>query len=250
VKKDVIIIGAGASGLMCAIEAGKRVRSVLVTDHAEKIGKKIRVSGGGRCNFTNTNIGSSNYLSNNPHFCKSALARFTPDDFIRLIKKHGIRYYEKEEGQLFCRESSGEIITMLQRECDKAGVEIRLHGKVEEVMKKDMFTLQTNQGTFESGSLVVATGGISYPQMGATDRGHRIAKQFGIKVTSLTTGFVVSSAERWTQICTDMLEVGGLRSEFLPPASALNPLTHILSAFICVHLRPIAEFGLRFYLKR
>lgn len=189
-KKDVIIIGAGASGLMCAIEAGKRGRSVLVMDHAEKTGKKIRVAGGGRCNFTNINIRPDNYISNNPHFCKSALARFTPHDFIAMLERYGIRYYEKEAGQLFCRESSGDIISMLQKECDKAGVEISLHCKVEEVMKNDIFTLQTGQGTFESGSLVVATEGISYSHMGATDIGYRIAGQFGIKVTSLRPALV------------------------------------------------------------
>lgn len=189
-KKDVIIVGAGASGLMCAIEAGKRGRSVLVLDHVEKIGKKIRVSGGGRCNFTNIDIRSDYYISNNPHFCKSALARFTPNDFIRLIEKHGIRYYEKEEGQLFCKESSGEIVSMLQRECSKAGVEIRLHCKIEDVEKYDIFTLRTTHGDFESDSLVVATGGISYPQIGASDIGYRIAKQFGVRVTSVRPALV------------------------------------------------------------
>lgn len=190
VEKDVIIIGAGASGLMCAIEAGKRGRSVLLLDHAEKIGKKIRVSGGGRCNFTNIDIRPENYLSNNPHFCKSALARFTPHDFIQLLEKHGVRYYEKEEGQLFCKESSGEIITMLQRECKKAGVEILLNCKIGAVGKGDNFTISTNLGTFESESLVVATGGLSYPKLGATDIGLRIAKQFGIKVIQVKPALV------------------------------------------------------------
>lgn len=190
VKKDVIIIGAGASGLMCAVEAGKRGRSVLVLDHAEKIGKKIRVSGGGRCNFTNTDVRPDNYLSYNPHFCKSALARFTPNDFIAMLERHGVGYYEKEAGQLFCKESSGEIITMLQRECGRAGVETDLHCRIEEVRKDDLFTLQTSHGTFESDSLVVATGGISYPQIGATDIGYRIARQFGLKVTEVRPALV------------------------------------------------------------
>ncbi len=198
-KKDVIIMGAGASGLMCAIEAGRRGRSVLVLDHAEKIGKKIRVSGGGRCNFTNIDIRSDYYISNNPHFCKSALARFTPNDFIAMLERHGIRYYEKEEGQLFCKESSGEIVTMIQRECSKAGVEIRLHCKIEDVERYDVFTLRTTQGYFESDSLVVATGGISYPQIGASDIGYRIAKQFGVRVTSVRPAlvpFTFSPADR------------------------------------------------------
>ena len=127
IKKDIVIIGAGAAGLMCAIEAGKRDRSVLVLEHMEKTGKKIRVSGGGRCNFTNINPGAENYLSANPHFCKSALARFTPHDFIAMIEKHGIEFYEKEKGQLFCRGTSGEIIRMLNEECRSAGAEIFLN---------------------------------------------------------------------------------------------------------------------------
>lgn len=189
-KKDVIIIGAGASGLMCAIEAGKRGRSVLVLDHSEKIGKKIRVSGGGRCNFTNIDIRPDNYISHNPHFCKSALSRFTPNDFVSLLERHGIRYYEKEAGQLFCKKSSSEVIDMLQRECDKAGVEVRVNCRIGDVKKDDLFTISTNLGTFETESLVVATGGLSYPKLGATDIGYRIAKQFGIKVTSLRPALV------------------------------------------------------------
>ncbi|MDO8446819.1 MAG: NAD(P)/FAD-dependent oxidoreductase [Deltaproteobacteria bacterium] len=189
-KKDVIIIGAGASGLMCAIEAGKRGRSVLVLDHSEKIGEKIRVSGGGRCNFTNIDIRPDNYISNNPHFCKSALARFTPNDFIAMLERHGIDYYEKEAGQLFCRGSSGEIINMLQEECSRMGVEIRIHCRIEDVKRDDLFTVSTNLGTFETESLVVATGGLSYPKLGATDIGYRIARQFGIKVVAARPALV------------------------------------------------------------
>jgi len=189
-KKDVIIIGAGPSGLMCAIEAGKHGRSVLVLDHAGKIGNKIRVSGGGRCNFSNIDTRPDNYISHNSHFCKSALARFTPDDFIAVLERHGIDYLKKEAGQLFCRRTSGEIINMLQEECSRVGVEIRMHCRIEDVKRDASFNLSTNFGTFESESLVVATGGLSYPKLGATDIGYRIARQFGINVTSLKPALV------------------------------------------------------------
>ncbi len=189
-KKDVIIIGAGASGLMCAIEAGRRGRSVLVVDHAERIGKKVLISGGGRCNFTNRDIRPENYISNNPHFCKSALSRFTPDEFIAMLERHGIKYYEKEAGQLFCAEGSGDILEMLKKELFEAGVEMRLHCQVEDVKRDKLFSLTTNQGTFQSESLVIATGGLSYPKLGATYIGYRIARQFGLKVNSLRPALV------------------------------------------------------------
>lgn len=189
-KKDVIIIGAGASGMMCAIEAGKRGRSVLVIDHAEKIGKKIRISGGGSCNFTNINTGHANYLSENPHFCKSALSRFTPQDFLNLIKKHGVKYEEREHGQLFCAGSSGDIIRMLEKESKDAGVDLILNCSLHDVKKTDLFIVSTDKGIFESDSLVIATGGLSYPQIGASGVGHRIAKTFGLKVTETRPALV------------------------------------------------------------
>lgn len=189
-KKDVIIIGAGASGLMCAAEAGRRGRSVLVLDHARAIGKKLSISGGGRCNFTNLHACASAYLSENPHFCKSALARFTPSDFIGKLVKHGIEYIEKEDGQLFCRESSAHIINMLRKECRLAGAEMYLNCKVAEISKTDVFRLSANCGTFESKTVVIASGGLSYPSAGATDTGYRIAGQFGLKVTRLRPGLV------------------------------------------------------------
>src|SRR3990172_9034834 len=189
-KKDVIIIGAGASGLMCAIEAGGHGRSVLVIDHAERIGKKVLISGGGRCNFTNRDIRPENYISRNPHFCKSALSRFTSDDFIAMLERHGIKYYEKEAGQLFCAESSGDILEMLNKELCEAGVETRLHCQVENVKRDKLFSLETNLGTFQSESLVIATGGLSYPKLGATDIGYKIARQFGLKVNSLKPALV------------------------------------------------------------
>ena len=190
IKKDVIIIGAGASGMMCAIESGKRGRSVLVMDHADKIGKKIRISGGGRCNFTNINTDSTNFISNNPHFCKSALSRFAPCDFIALLEKHGVKYEEREAGQLFCTGSSEEITRMLEKESKDAGVEIILNCHILEVKKEDSFIVSTDNGIFESGSLVIATGALSYPQIGASGIGHNIARQFGLKITEVKPALV------------------------------------------------------------
>ncbi|MBM4135556.1 MAG: NAD(P)/FAD-dependent oxidoreductase [Nitrospira sp.] len=190
IKKDVIIIGAGAAGLMCAIEAGKRNRSALVLEHMDKIGKKIRVSGGGRCNFTNINLRPDDYLSANPHFCKSALARFTPYDFIGMVERHGIEYYEKEKGQLFCRGTSGDIVRMLYEECCNAGVEMRMNCRVRSITKAGHFYVSTNLGRIEAGSLVIATGGLSYPELGATDMGFRTAARFGLKITHLKPAIV------------------------------------------------------------
>ena len=189
-KKDVIVIGAGAAGLMCAIEAGKRGRSVLVLDHAGSIGQKIRVSGGGRCNFTNIHMTPDKYLSRNPHFCKSALARFSPHDFISMLEKYLIEYYEKEKGQLFCKRNSLEVLRMLQEEAKRADVEMRLKCKISDVRKEDCFTVFANQGLFESESLVIATGGLSFPDLGATGIGYHIARQFGLNVTPLGPGLV------------------------------------------------------------
>jgi predicted Rossmann fold flavoprotein len=187
---DVIVLGAGAAGLMCAIEAGKRGRSVVVLERNEKIGEKIRISGGGRCNFTNVVTDHEHYISDNPHFCKSALARFTPDDFIALIQKHGIQYHEKKLGQLFCDQSSREVISMLEKECADAGVEIVVGCLVSDIRKDQRFVISTNRGEFQSDSLVVATGGLSIPKLGATDFGYRIAKQFGLNVTLTKPGLV------------------------------------------------------------
>ena len=190
VKKDVIVIGAGASGLMCAAECGKRGRSVLVLDHAERMGSKILISGGGRCNFTNLNVTDQHYLSENPHFCKSALARFTPQDILSLVRKEGIPYYEKEAGQLFCVKSSRDILGMLRHECDRAGVEPLLACRVTEIQKTGAFLVATDQGTFQSVSLVIATGGLSYPGLGASGFGHGIARQFGLRVTEVKPALV------------------------------------------------------------
>jgi predicted Rossmann fold flavoprotein len=181
-KRDVIIIGGGAAGLFCAIEAGKRGRSVMVLEHSDRVGKKIAISGGGRCNFTNLNTGPDNFISANPNFCKSALARYAPEDFIALVRQHRIAYHEKKLGQLFCDESSREIIRMLLAECEAAGVSIRLDCLVQKIEKDTLFTLETNQGRFECGSLVIATGGLSIAPIGATDFGYRIARQMGLKI--------------------------------------------------------------------
>ena len=187
---DVIVIGAGGAGLMCAIEAGKRGRRVLVLEHNERVGKKIAISGGGRCNFTNLGAGPDNYLSAQPDFCKSALARYTPWDFVALVEKHGIAYHEKKLGQQFCDGSSKAIIDMLLAECAAAGVEIRVNCRVEEVRKTDRFLLTTNTGPIEGAALVIATGGLSFPKLGATDFGHRLARQFGLKLTEIRPGLV------------------------------------------------------------
>jgi len=181
-SQDVVIIGGGAAGLFCAIEAGKRGRRVLVLEHADRVGKKIGISGGGRCNFTNIHTSPANFLSANPHFCKSALARYTPGDFIALVEKHGIKYHEKKLGQLFCDDSSQQIIDMLLGECADAGVEIRCGCQVRRVSQEDGFILETNQGSFSAASLVIATGGLSIAPLGATDFGYSVARQFGLKI--------------------------------------------------------------------
>ena len=189
-KKDVIIIGAGASGLLCAIECGKRGRGVLILDHAARTGSKIRISGGGRCNFTNLNVTAGHYFSRNSHFCKSALARFTPRDVLLLVEKHHIAYHEKEAGQLFCVKSSADIIALLEAECARFGVEMRLKCRVTDIGHGQNFMVATDQGVFRTESLVIATGGLSYPDLGASGFGHAIAKQFGLKVVPPRPGLV------------------------------------------------------------
>ena len=187
---DVIVIGAGAAGLMCAIEAGKRGRRVLLLDHSERVGLKIAISGGGRCNFTNLGAGPDNYLSANPEFCKSALARYSPWDFVALVEKHRIPYHEKKLGQQFCDGSSRAIIDMLLAECALAGVEVRVNCRVTEVRRSDRFHLETTTGPLDCASLVIATGGLSFAKLGATDFGYRIARQFGLKLTDIRPGLV------------------------------------------------------------
>jgi len=191
-KIDVVIIGAGASGLMCAIEAGKRGRSVLVIDHANKAGKKILMSGGGRCNFTNYSIEAENFISQNPHFCKSALSRFTQWDFLALINDYYIPFHEREHGQLFCNDSAKDVLNLLVTECQKAQVTIQLNCKIQSVSRtaSNIFQLTTDKQSIECQSVVVATGGLSIPKMGATAFGYQLAKQFGINVIPTSAGLV------------------------------------------------------------
>ena len=189
-RYDVVITGAGAAGLMCAIEAGKRGRRVLLLEHADRVGKKILISGGGRCNFTNWSATPDDYQSQNPFFCISALTRYLPQDFIDLVEKHHISYHEKKLGQLFCDGSSREIVRMLLAECNAAGVAIRTNCKVTGISRENGFLTSTNLGVVVSESLVMATGGPSIPQMGATSFTQEVARQFGLKVTPVRPGLV------------------------------------------------------------
>ncbi|HEY2393423.1 MAG TPA: NAD(P)/FAD-dependent oxidoreductase [Candidatus Angelobacter sp.] len=184
---DIIILGAGAAGLMCAMESGRRGRRVAVLERAERIGKKILISGGGRCNFTNLHCRAENFISANPHFAKSALARYTPADFLALVEKHGIAYHEKTLGQLFCDGSAQHIVAMLEQECRTAGVEILTNIKIDRVEKGGAsqgngFTIHADEREFSADALVVATGGLSIPKMGATGFGYDLARQFGLKI--------------------------------------------------------------------
>jgi predicted Rossmann fold flavoprotein len=188
---DVAIIGAGAAGMMCASVAGQRGKRVVLIDHAEKLAEKIRISGGGRCNFTNIDTSPQNFLSQNPHFCKSALSRYTPQDFLSLVKRHNIPFHEKHKGQLFCDRSADDIITMLKAECDAGNVQWRMPVSVKGVEKlADGFSVKTGDGVITASSLVIATGGLSIPKIGATDFAFRIAKQFGLPLVEPRPGLV------------------------------------------------------------
>src|SRR5271169_943326 len=189
-KFDVVVLGAGAAGLMCAIEAGKRGRRVAVLERAERAGKKILISGGGRCNFTNTYCQPDHFLSANPHFAKSALARYTPADFIALVEKHRIPYHEKTLGQLFCDRSARDILGMLEEECRAAGVRIFLNTKIQEVSQTTEFVARATDAEFHAPALVVATGGLSIPKIGATSFGYDLARQFGLKIREPWPGLV------------------------------------------------------------
>ena len=217
---DVVVLGAGAAGMMCAFEAGKRGRRVLLLEHGERVGRKILISGGGRCNFTNVGTKAENFLSENPHFAKSVLARFTPKDFVALVEKHGIGYHEKTLGQLFCDDSARLIVGMLEKECAEAGVETRCGvtvGKVRphpSAMKPRMngapglparFLVETSAGVIECASVVVATGGLSIPAMGATGFGYELAREFGLAIVEPRAGLVplvfsVADRERWCDL--------------------------------------------------
>ncbi len=200
---DVLILGAGAAGMMCAAEAGKRGRHVVLLDHADRPGKKILISGGGRANFTNLHTTADNFLSANPHFARSALARFTAVDMVALVEKHGIRYHEKTLGQLFCDRSARDLVTLLECECAEAGVRTVLNARIEAVTHTAGFTVDTSQGCFQAPALVVATGGLSIPKMGATGLGYDLARQFGLKMIEPRPGLVplVFSAEDQARWC-------------------------------------------------
>ncbi len=196
---DVVVVGAGAAGLFCAAIAGQRGKRVLLLDHAPEPGAKIIISGGGRCNFTNMKVSAENFISQNPHFCKSALAGFTPQHFIAMVEAHKIAYHEKHLGQLFCDGSAREILAMLVGLCRAGGVEMRMGHKISHISKTDTFIVETNAGTIQASALVLATGGLSIPKMGATGFTHDIARQFGLALTERRPGLVplTFTGERW-----------------------------------------------------
>ena len=205
---DVVVLGAGAAGMMCAFEAGKRGRRVLLLEHGERVGRKILISGGGRCNFTNVGTKAENFLGENPLFAKSALARFTPKDFIALVEKHGIKYHEKTLGQLFCDDSAKQIVAMLEKECAEARVETRCGVTISSVRRAGeaaRFVVETSAGNFACASVVVATGGLSIPAMGATGFGYELAKEYGHTIVEPRAGLVplvfsVEEKARWCDL--------------------------------------------------
>lgn len=217
-KVDVVVLGAGAAGMMCALEAGRRGRRVVLLDHAERVGKKILISGGGRCNFTNIHCRPENFLSENPHFAKSALARYTPADIIAMIEQHGIRFHEKTLGQLFCDRSAHDVVTMLERECTDAGVRVIVGTRILSVVRDGHFRVQTTETSFEADAVVVATGGLSIPKMGATAFGYNLAEQFGLRIVECRPGLVplVFGAQDREQWC----DLTGISAEVVAAAGA------------------------------
>jgi predicted Rossmann fold flavoprotein len=213
---DALVLGGGAAGLFCAIEAGKRGRRVAVLEHADRIGKKILISGGGRCNFTNIHCQPENFISANEHFAKSALARYTPADFIALAEKHRIPYHEKTLGQLFCDRSAQDIIDLLESECRGAGVQIFVQSRIQEVRHTTEFVVRTASGEFRAPAMVVATGGLSIPKMGATALGYELARQFGLKIVETKPGLVpfVLSGEDRSRYC----DLAGVSAEVIARA--------------------------------
>ena len=210
---DALILGGGAAGLMCAIEAGKRGRRVAVLERADRLGKKILISGGGRCNFTNIDCKPQNFLSSNPHFAKSALARYTPSDFIALVEKHGIPYHEKTLGQLFCDHSARDILAMLEAECQHAGVSIFPNTEIREVERMTDFIVRAGNAEFKAAALVVATGGLSIPKIGATSFGYDLARQFGLAIREPWPGLVplLLNAEDSSRYC----DLAGVSTEVI-----------------------------------
>ena len=210
---DALVLGGGAAGLMCAIEAGKRSRRVAVLEHADRLGKKILISGGGRCNFTNLHCQPENFLSSNPHFAKSALARYTPSDFIALVEKHGIPYHEKTLGQLFCDHSARDILDMLEDECQHAGVSILLNTKIRQVERASEFVVRTSNAKFRAPALVVATGGLSIPKIGATSFGYDLARQFGLAIREPWPGLVPLTLS--PEDCSRYCDLAGMSAEVI-----------------------------------
>jgi hypothetical protein len=215
---DVVIVGAGAAGLFCAIHAGRGGCRVLLLDHANRMGKKILISGGGRCNFTNLHTTAANFLSANPHFAKSALARYTPADFVELVEQHQIPWHEKTLGQLFCDRAASDIVSMLEQECAAAGVTVSLSTLVREVAQEDGFRLETDRGVFSARSLVVATGGLSIPKLGATPFGYQIAQQFGLRLQPCRPALVPLTFAR--EDLTRYADLAGVSTEVVASASA------------------------------
>jgi predicted Rossmann fold flavoprotein len=215
---DALVLGGGAAGLMCAIEAGKRGRRVAVLEHADRLGKKILISGGGRCNFTNLHCQPENFISSNPHFAKSALARYTPQDFITLVEKHGIPYHEKTLGQLFCDRSARDILGVLEAECQHAGVSIFPNTKIQEVERPGEFVARAANAEFRAASLVVATGGLSIPKIGATSFGYDLARQFGLAIREPWPGLVplILSGEDCSRFCS----LAGVSTEVIASCNA------------------------------
>ena len=229
-RYDVIVLGAGAAGMMCAIRAGRRGRSVLVLDHAAAPGEKIRISGGGRCNFTNIHAGPKNFLSANPHFAKSALARFTPQDFIAMVERHGIAWHEKTLGQLFCDNSAKDIIRMLTDEMRDAGAQLRLRTEIGDIdQTAGGYRVSTSEGAFEASSLVVATGGKSIPKMGATGFAYRIAEQFGLPLVETRPGLVPLTLD--PQLLQRLAPLSGIAA----PAEIRHDKTAFREALLFTH---------------
>jgi predicted Rossmann fold flavoprotein len=216
-KFDALVLGAGAAGLLCAIEAAKRGRGVAVLEHADRIGKKILISGGGRCNFTNIHCRPENFISANEHFAKSALARYTPADFISLVEKHRIPYHEKTLGQLFCDHSAEDVTQMLESECRDAGVQIFLNVRIHEVLRATEFVVRSDTAEFHAPALVVATGGLSIPKMGATPFGYDLARQFGLQIVETKPALVpfVLSAKDRNHYC----DLAGVSTEVIAKAN-------------------------------
>lgn len=230
---DAVIIGAGAAGLMCAIEAGQRGRRVILIDHADRPGKKILISGGGRCNFTNLYTRPENFLSANPHFAKSALARYTPEDFLALVQKHNIRYHEKTLGQLFCDHSAQAIVTMLNGECHAAQVRTVLGAEITSISKNDAFLVESSRGSWQCKALVIATGGLSIPKMGATGFGYSIANQFDVNVIECRPALVPfvlgeQDQQRWC-------DLSGLSAEVIATAGHGNQRCSFREKLLVTH---------------